>query len=63
MNEEYGRKQLSYRNLKQQKIELDESNMNPVLKKLILRMNQEHFMEEEPNVLIRLEEYKKKFSD
>ena len=40
MNEEYGRKQLSYRNLKQQKIELDESKMNPILKKLIIRMNQ-----------------------
>lgn len=47
------------RPLKQPKINLDENIINPILKKLIQNMNNEGFMLEEPDILKRLEEYKK----
>ena len=48
-----------HRPLKQPKVNLDESNINPILKKLIQNMNKEGFMMDEPDILKRLEEYRK----
>jgi hypothetical protein len=47
------------RPLKQPKINLDDNIINPILKKLIQNMNNEGFMLGEPDILKRLEEYKK----
>lgn len=49
----------SHRPIKQPKVNLNEDSMNPILKKLINNMNKENFMIEEPDILKRLEEYKK----
>ena len=46
--------------MKQPSVDLNEETMNPLLKKMIKKMNSESFMLEEKNVLIRLEEYKKR---
>lgn len=48
------------RPLKQPSIDLNEETMNPLLKKMIKKMNSESFMMEEKNVFVRLENYKKK---
>lgn len=48
------------RPLKQPSIDLNEETMNPLLKKMIKKMNTESFMTEEKDVLVRLEHYKKK---
>lgn len=47
-------------NIKQPKIDLNKKSMNPVLNKLITKMDSESFMTEEKNILVRLEEYKKR---
>lgn len=49
----------SHRPLKQPKVNLDKNNINPILNKLIQNMNKEGFMIDEPDILKRLEEYKK----
>lgn len=49
-----------FRPLKQPSVDLNEQTMNPLLKRMIKKMNSESFMMEEKNVLIRLEEYKKR---
>jgi hypothetical protein len=49
-----------FRPMKQPSVDLNEETMNPLLKKMIKKMNSESFMLEEKNVLIRLEEYKKR---
>ena len=49
----------SHRPLKQPKVNLDKNNINPILNKLIQNMNKEEFMINEPDILKRLEEYKK----
>ena len=49
-----------FRPLKQPSVDLNEDTMNPLLKRMIKKMNSESFMLEEKNVLIRLEEYKKR---
>lgn len=49
-----------FRPLKQPSIDLNEETMNPLLKRMIKKMNSESFMMEERNVLVRLEEYKKR---
>lgn len=46
--------------VKQPKIDLDKKSMNPILNKLINKMDTESFMIDEKNVLVRLEEYKKR---
>lgn len=48
------------RPLKQPSIDLNEETMNPLLKKMIKKMNTESFMTEEKDVLVRLEHYKKR---
>ncbi len=48
------------RPLKQPSVDLNEETMNPLLKKMINKMNSESFMMEENNVFVRLENYKKK---
>lgn len=48
------------RPLNQPKIDLNEVTMNPLLKRMIKKMNAESFMIEEQNILIRLEHYKQK---
>lgn len=48
------------RPLKQPSIDLNEETMNPLLKKMIKKMNAESFMTEEKDVLVRLEHYKKR---
>lgn len=48
------------RPLKQPSIDLNEETMNPLLKRIIKKMNSESFMMEEENVLTRLEQYKKR---
>jgi len=48
------------RPLKQPSIDLNEETMNPLLKKMIKKMNSESFMTDEKDVLVRLENYKKK---
>jgi hypothetical protein len=47
------------RPLKQPKVNLDDNNINPILKKLIQNMNKEGFMLDESDLLKRLEEYRK----
>ena len=49
-----------FRPMKQPSVDLNEETINPLLKKMIKKMNSESFMLEEKNVLIRLEEYKKR---
>ena len=49
-----------FRPMKQPSVDLNEETMNPLLKKMIKKMNSESFMLEEKNVLIRLEEYQKR---
>ena len=46
--------------IKQPKVYLNKKTMNPILNKLINKMDSESFMLEEKNILIRLEEYKKR---
>ena len=46
--------------IKQPKVDLNKKTMNPILNKLINKMDSESFMLEEKNILIRLEEYKKR---
>jgi hypothetical protein len=48
------------RPLKQPKLKLDINEMNPILRRLIETMNKEKFMVDEPDLLKRLEQYKKK---
>ena len=49
--------------IKQPKVDLNKKTMNPILNKLINKMDSESFMLEEKNILIRLEEYKKRQSE
>lgn len=52
----------SGRILKQPKLTQSDIDSNPILNKLVKKMNNESFMSEENDILKRLEEYKKKKS-
>jgi hypothetical protein len=57
---EKGKNEYSGRILKQPKLDSSDIESNPILNKLIKKMNNESFMMEEEDVFLRLEEYKKK---
>lgn len=52
----------SGRILKQPKLTQSDIDSNPILNKLVKKMNNESFMSDENDILKRLEEYKKKKS-